>query len=128
MTSLWRLMTVADRVLVLLLLVLSGAGLLLVAFAPAGARLVVTDGERTLFAAPLDDQREVALEGPLGTSRLEISANGARITDAPCPRRVCMTMGPIRQSGELIACIPNRILVRVEAPPAGESAFDLISH
>jgi len=127
MRSFWRFMTTGDWLLVVALLAIAAAGLARLASAPGGGRVVVTDGERTVLTAPLDSHNSFELNGPLGLSRLEIDERGARITAAPCPRRVCLTMGPIRQSGELIACIPNRILVRVEATGIQEAAFDLIS-
>lgn len=127
MSSPWRFMTTGDWLLVVALLAIAVAGLARLAGAPSGGRVVVTDGDRTVLTAPLDSHNSFELNGPLGPSRLEIDERGARITVAPCPRRVCMTMGPIRRSGELIACIPNRILVRVEAAGNQESAFDLIS-
>lgn len=123
----WRFMTTGDGVIVVALLVIAVTGIVRLATSPGGGRIVVTDGDRIVFTAPLDSHNSFELNGPLGPSRLEIDEQGARITAAPCPRRVCMTMGPIRQRGELIACIPNRILVRVEAEGPQEAAFDLIS-
>lgn len=123
----WRFMTLCDGAVILALLAVAVAGVARLATAPRGGRIVVTDGVRTVYTAPLGIPRSVELAGPLGRSRLEIDDSGARIVTAPCPRKVCMTMGPVRRTGELIACIPNRILVRVDAPANEEAPFDLIS-
>ena len=127
MRAFWTAMTTGDRSLILALLAVALFGIGRVASAPAGGRVVVTDGSRTLFTAPLAAGRDVEIKGSLGPTRITIDSDGARVTAAPCPRRICMSMGPIRKAGELIACIPNHILVRVDAPQAEEAPFDLIS-
>ncbi len=127
MTPPWRCMTSGDWIVTSVLITLALAGITGIAHTPGAGRVQVTDGERVLFTAPLDVPRSIELSGPLGKSRLEIDGNGARITAAPCPRKVCMTMGPIRHVGELIACIPNHILVSIEAPKREENRLDLIS-
>ncbi|NIQ96240.1 MAG: NusG domain II-containing protein, partial [Desulfuromonadales bacterium] len=45
--------------------------------------------------------------------RLEIENGTARIVDSPCPYKVCISMGEISRRGEIIACVPNRLLVQV---------------
>jgi hypothetical protein len=127
MTPPWRIMTGGDWLVVLVLLAVALAGLAWIATAPAGTRVVVTSGERICFTAPLDQPRSVDLDGPLGQTRLVIDDQGARITDSPCPRKLCVAMGPARHSGDLLACIPNRILVRIDSPAAAEAPYDLLS-
>ncbi len=119
-------MTRGDLLLAILLLLVALAGLVRMASAPAGARVVVSDGERVLYTAALDEVKDVDLEGPLGVTRLRIDAQGARILASPCPLKVCMGMGPARRDGELLACLPNRILVEVVGPQAEED-YDLLS-
>ncbi len=120
-------MTAGDRLVVAVLLLAALGGLAGLATRPAGARVVVRDGENVLLKAPLDQPGEYALEGPLGETRLVIDARGARIVASPCALKVCMGMGPARHSGDLLACLPNRILVVIEGPPAGTAGYDLLS-
>jgi hypothetical protein len=120
-------MTSGDWLVVLLLLCASMAGIAWVAAAPRGTRVIVTSSGQTCFIAPLDQPRSVDLDGPLGQTHLVIDDQGARITDSPCPHKLCIAMGPARNSGDLLACIPNRILVRIDKPGGEEAPYDLLS-
>lgn len=123
----WQCMTAGDWLVVLSLLGVALAGLTWVALAPQGARVVVTRGEQTLFSASLGQPQSVDLDGPLGKTHLVIDAQGARITSSPCVRKTCIAMGSAKNTGDLIACIPNRILVRIDSPSSEEAPYDLLS-
>lgn len=127
MNLLWRRMTLADRLVVAGLVAAALAGIAGVATAPPGRRVVAGDGERVLFVAPLDQPREIELAGPLGPTRLMIAQQGARITASPCALKVCMGMGPARRPGDLLVCLPNRILVQVEGEAEETAPYDLLS-
>lgn len=123
----WQIMTGGDWLIVLLLLGLSLAGIVWMATSPKGARVVVTSGGKVCFTAPLDRPTSVALDGPLGETRLVIDDQGVRISDSPCPRKICLSMGPARHSKDLLACVPNRILVRIDSPAGEAATYDLLS-
>ena len=61
--------------------------------------------------------------GPLGPAKLIVKDGQARMESSPCPLKICETMGPIDDPGEVILCIPNRISVIVE----GRRAVDAVS-
>ena len=123
----WHFLTVGDSLILALLLLASLAGVLWSFSVEPGQQFIVTDGEQVLYLAPLSRFGRVDVQGPLGTTRLVVDAQGVRISDAPCPLKLCMQMGPVRQVGELIACVPNRILVQVEGGPHDGAAYDLLS-
>jgi len=123
----WQFMTSGDWLVVLLLLGVSLAGIAWVATAPGGTHVIVTSGDQTRFTAPLGQPRSVDLDGPLGLTHLVIDDQGARITGSPCPRKICVSMGSARRTGDLLACVPNRILVRIDSPAGEEVPYDLLS-
>ena len=120
-------MTSGDWLVVLLLLGVSLAGIARVATAPGGTHVVVTSAGQTIFTSPLDQPHSLDLDGPLGPTHLVIDDQGARITDSPCPHKICIAMGPARRTGDLLACVPNRILVRIDSPVGEGAAYDLLS-
>jgi len=122
-----RGMTPADLLLTGVLLLVALAGVVRLVTAPAGARVIVSNGDQILYTASLDTPREVELEGPLGITHLKIEEGGVRIADSPCPLKICMGMGKVSRDGALLACLPNRILVEVVGPPGEEGAYDLLS-
>ena len=124
----WRMMTFGDWLVAGIFLGLALAGMLLVASAPAGTRVVVVADGQTRFTAGLDQHQVTDIEGPLGATRLIIDARGARVDSSPCPRKLCMQMGPAKETNDLIACVPNRILVRIDgAADSTERPYDLLS-
>jgi len=93
-----------------------------------GRRLVAERDGRVIFVAPLDQPRRFALEGPLGQTELEIAGGAVRVLASPCPHQVCVAMGSIDRAGELLACVPNHLLIRIEGTAPGERGdYDLLS-
>lgn len=127
MKPVWTYMTGGDWLLVAVLVLVGLAGLGWVFNAPRGERVVVSRGDRVLYLAGFETPAEIMIAGPLGTTRLAIAPTGVRVLDSPCPQKLCMGMGPARHQGELIACVPNRLLIRVEGGPQEEADYDLLS-
>ena len=124
-----RRTTLLDRIVVLVIFAASLAGIAWAATAPGGERLVVERDGRVIFTAPLASERTVVLPGPLGETVLAVSGGRVRVIDSPCRNKVCLGMGEIVRSGEVVACVPNRLLVRIDGGGAREEeAYDLLGH
>ena len=121
--------TPLDRLIVLGLLAAAVATLGWLGGRPAGARVVAEENGQVIFAAPLAQARTVALAGPLGKTILRIRGGRARIVASPCPRKICIGMGAISRQGQMIACVPNHILVRILGKRGGKEQrnYDFIS-
>jgi hypothetical protein len=110
--KLLRSTTSADRVLLLLLLLLSLSGILFVKEVLPGGRSVHIDvNGRPAYILPLDKDRTVAVEGPLGRTFIEIKDRRVRVTDSPCRNKLCIQEGWVG-SGTII-CLPNRVVITV---------------
>jgi len=120
-------LTPFDRKLVLLLTLTVLVTFLLPLGQGKGERVVVSSGEQILFVAPLDQERRVEIPGPLGTTRLQIARGGVRVLSSPCPKKICIGMGEARHSGDLLAYVPNRVVVRIEGGTEKKKSYDLLS-
>ena len=120
-------MTGGDWLVVLLLLMLSLAGIVSIATMPEGSRVLVTCGDELCFTAPLDQPRTFFIDGPLGQTKLVIDEQGARIVESPCPRKICVSMGAAKHTADLLACVPNRVLVHIDGSSDKEISYDLLS-
>lgn len=123
--ALWQRTTVVDRGLILLLAVAALASLPLLLERDVGKQVMVYAGERLVFAGPLNQERQLDVHGPLGDTRVEIHGGKVRVLDSPCPRKICISMGVAYRSGDLLACVPNRVVVRIEGE--AEEGYDLLS-
>ena len=99
----------------LLLSVVGFAGLSFVR-APGATVLIEQDG-RLVARYSLDDSRTVEVHGPLGSTYVEINEGAARIVGSPCAQKTCVRMGRIRRAGEVVICVPNRVVVRIGGKP-----------
>lgn len=103
--------------LIVAILVISG---LLSAIFYAGNRkaakevLVTVDGQ-AVATLDLNKDTDMIINGYAGgTDHLIIKDGYASITDASCPDKVCVRTGKIHKTGELIVCLPNRVVVSIE--------------
>lgn len=115
-----------DRLLVLALVLLIGFSFPLALGRRPGSRVIIEADNRTVFTAPLSGVRQFDIPGPLGVTRMEIDNGAVRVLSSPCPQKICIGLGAARHAGDLLACVPNRILVRIEGEREGAD-YDLLS-
>lgn len=88
---------------------------------PGASRVVavVKSSGRQVMVIRLDAGSEGVYEvvGPLGTSRFEVSGGRVRMLESPCPEKICINTGWIGRPGEVIACVPNRVIIAVRRLP-----------
>jgi len=127
--SIWHKMTSLDRVVVIAAFVICAALFLAIGLRPPGQLVQVMQDGDTIYRAPLDRDFKAELSGPLGTTHLEIRDGAAQVVSSPCPYKVCISMGKISRQNEIIACVPNRLLVKVVGTDEldKESDYDLLS-
>lgn len=122
--------TWTDRILLLLaLLCIALSWFVIQTNIAAGPAVAEVYYDKTLMATyPLPQEGEAPiyfqLEGKLGLSEVVIDEQGARITSSPCSSQRCVLSGSHRHAGDMIACVPNRILITLRGSSA--SRFDAI--
>ncbi len=85
------------------------------AYAPgSGAPVAIIEASGGRWVYPLDSDRELRIPGPLGETTIEIGAGAARIADSPCPDRTCVAAGSLSRPGQWSACLPNKVMLRIE--------------
>ncbi len=126
--KLWSRLTLLDRWIVLLLLMFCLLGLWRSQTSDPGRWLVAERNGEIFFRARLGSEQTVLLPGPLGDTELLLHAGGAQVVASPCRAKICIGMGIIRHSGEIIACVPNRILLTIPGTLSeSEVGYDVLS-
>ncbi len=77
------------------------------------------------YILPINENRIISVKGVIGTTTVEIKDNLIRITESPCPHKLCVKRGWIRH-GSLI-CIPNKVAVVIEKQDENRNSIDAIS-
>ncbi len=95
-----------------------------ISFTAAAGMYVYTGGEGPLrvrirseenvYVYPLDEDREVAVEGPIGTTYVHIHDGHAAVVESPCPNKLCIQAGELNENGDWSACMPNKVFVQIE--------------
>ncbi len=73
--------------------------------------IIEASGQRWIY--PLRENRQVTVGGPLGDELISISGGEAWVVTSPCPNKICIQQGRISKPGQWIACLPNKIFIRV---------------
>lgn len=104
-----------DKILIVLL-VLFNAGLFYyfgTGFNRGDWVVIEVDAKR-VARFPLTTDRTAQVKGPIGTTEIEIKNGRARIIHSPCKLKVCIKSGYIQYADRLSACLPNKVVVRIE--------------
>lgn len=58
--------------------------------------------------------KKIPIETPYGRNILEIGDGEVRIVEATCSDQLCVYQGTISESGEIIVCLPNLLIVEIK--------------
>lgn len=62
----------------------------------------------------LKNDQEYTIKNDGGGTNILIIKNGeAWVTEASCPDKICIHQGKISRDGEMIVCLPNRMIVKI---------------
>ena len=77
-----------------------------------GVLEVTVDGE-VYGRYPLDREQEINVVTVYGKNTVVIEGGTAYVTEADCPDKICVGMQKISCDGEMICCLPHRLILTV---------------
>ncbi|WP_455197134.1 NusG domain II-containing protein [Kaarinaea lacus] len=110
-------LTIGDRLLLVLALIFV-VGLYIVYWGQSvyGNQAVIAIAGKHWRSIDLYQDGVYKVQGRLGISQLEVHDGKIRFISSPCDTKQCIHQGWIGQSGEIAACVPNTISVRILGP------------
>ena len=78
-----------------------------------GETVIIRAAGKVVEATSLAQTRVVSVNGPLGSSRIEIEPGRARVARDPSPRQLCVKQGWLTQSGQAALCLPNQVSLEI---------------
>jgi len=105
--------TLGDKILIVFFVLINALLFAKMGVGTAGDWVVIEVNQREVSRHRLSENRVVRVKGKLGITEVEIANGKARIRHSPCKNKICIKAGDIQYADRLIACIPNRIIVRV---------------
>ncbi|MGD9568493.1 MAG: NusG domain II-containing protein [Sedimentibacter sp.] len=77
----------------------------------------------------LTDNYETEFTVDIGSGRyntVHIENGKVWIHEATCPDKICLNQGKISQDGEIIVCLPNKLMVQIKDNQESEDEIDII--
>ena len=89
-----------------------------------GAEAVVLVNGKRWARLDLFHNQDLKVPGPLGHSHIQVRDGRARFVDSPCPNKLCVHTGWLKQGGEVAICLPNKVSLQILA---SDPRFDAIN-
>ena len=105
---------VADIVIILLAITLTGFSAFVVYARPRETVRVVIQGANERWIFPLDAEETVSVDGPLGNTVVRIHGREAWVESSPCANQTCVASGRANSRGSWAACLPNNVFFIIE--------------
>ena len=81
----------------------------------AGDTLLVRSKGNVVSELSLLRNRTLTIDGPLGTTVVEVQNQRARIARDPSPKQYCVRQGWLQHAGEIALCLPNQVSIEIAA-------------
>lgn len=76
---------------------------------------------------PLDQEDTYVLDTKLGHNVIQTKDNGVEMLESDCRDQVCVYTGRVTKPGDLIVCLPNKVVVEIVGEKNGEDEIDALS-
>jgi len=88
--------------------------------------VLIKVGDGAVQKLSLRIDRKIAFEGEKGRVVVQVKDGKVRIVESSCFQKICVNTGWIDKASQNIICLPNRVLVTIEAK--GSSKVDAVSY
>lgn len=75
----------------------------------------------------LDMNNEFTIKIDDGYNTIKVEENKIWVSDTDCPDKYCQNQGKISGVGEVIVCLPNKLLIKIDGDRSNHDA-DIIAH
>ncbi len=79
----------------------------------AGSYAEIQVNQKQYTRVALSRDQIIKVSGPIGITEVKIENGHARIIKSPCQNKICIKSGYIQYADRILACIPNKVLVRI---------------
>jgi len=68
--------------------------------------------------------KTLAIRTEFGYNKIVIENGSVKVTESDCPDHLEMAAGSIQNNGEMLVCLPNRLVIRIE----GKGSVDAVTY
>jgi len=109
-----KILYAGDLIIILLILV---AGLLFLYYPRQNGSIVTikVNGEiKGVYNLNNQNEQTITIAGKKGPLKIKIEKGRVWVSESSCHNKLCIKMGKIHKNGEMIVCVPNRVIISVK--------------
>ncbi len=125
-------MTKCDKFLIILVLIVSIISIIIIGKATSNydttyAEIYVDGNLYKKYSLDKNLNEVVTIETKHGKNIIEIEGYNVRMIESSCINKLCIKQGTIHKQGQLIVCLPNKVVVQIIGKNSS-SDLDTISY
>lgn len=126
-------MTKGDKYLIIFIIIISISSLLYIKKSNSSYEdkyiVIQVDGKdyKKIYFSPKVTGKQIPIQTEFGYNLIEIGEGKVRVIEADCPDKLDVKQGYISKPGEVIVCLPNRLLIEIKGQ-SKDKDIDYISH
>ncbi len=122
-----KLITKGDLIILIFLILLTLASFSICFFLPkSGEWVIIEIHNKPQARLRLKENQYYTITGVKGKTEIEIKNQCVRIIDSCCPHKICVHTGWISRPGQIIACVPNKVLIYISG--SADDELDAITY
>ncbi|MDO5044231.1 MAG: NusG domain II-containing protein [Coriobacteriia bacterium] len=83
-----------------------------------GPYVVIQSDGQELYSDLLSKDTELPLKNQYGTNDVVINNGQVWVAHASCKNQICVHTGKISEIGDMIVCLPNKVLIQLVSDPS----------
>jgi hypothetical protein len=121
-----KIITPGDKILMVLIIILGIVSLVaLNRLRRSGDSAIIEVDGQIVQQLDLKASKEITVHGSIGKTIIKIDQGAAQVIYSDCPEQVCVKTGKINRAGEIIVCVPNKVVVKISGKQ--QNQFDVIT-
>lgn len=125
--KIFLILTPGDTILIIGLFIFSLVlNYLLIPNTQNGKMAVIRVNGKEIKRLELYREQRFEFLGTQGKFIVLVKDNTVRMLDSTCPDKLCVRIGSINKPNQVIVCVPNRVVIKIEGGTVTEQ-FDLIT-
>lgn len=113
-SSILKIITPGDKILIALIVVVGILSLVTISrLRQPGDRVIIGVNGQEVQELNLDHPQEITVTGPIGKTIIKIDHGSVQVIASNCPEKACVRTGKIRHAGEMIVCVPNKVVIKI---------------